>query len=113
MLYCPAREPLSFSNLLFGGTRSSAMVTALFNILSFRRAVLWISGGSSREREPAHTVSVAADANDLITRPILLQYSTNVKRKYSTPIGRARRDLQLARVYVLWPDRSGRRELTQ
>ena len=82
MLYFPIRQPLSFSSRLFGGTRSSAMVTALFNILSFRRAVFWISGGSSREREPAHTVSVAADAIDLITNPTLPLDSTNVKRKY-------------------------------
>ena len=39
VLNCPARKPLSFSSRLFGGTRSSTTVTALFSILSFRRAV--------------------------------------------------------------------------
>src|SRR5215831_12698772 len=52
MLCCPARSPRSALSLLFGGTRRSRRICALFSIRSFLRATCWISVGTAHS-EPA------------------------------------------------------------
>src|SRR5215468_8917197 len=59
MLCCPARSPPSASSLLFGGTRRSSRICALFSIRSFLRATCWISVGSLLDRSPRQTFSVS------------------------------------------------------
>src|SRR5262249_30299685 len=80
MLCCPARSPRSASSRLFGGTRRSRRICALFSIRSFLRATCWISVGSLLDRSPRQTLSVSRERNERITETIVTRHVSNVKR---------------------------------
>ena len=51
-----------------GGTRRSERLWALFSILSFRRAVCWMSQPSRRTTSPRQIPSASRSLKDLITK---------------------------------------------